>query len=152
MTTILRPTRGGEASFPNRDRVIALAKERGADLVFLYVSNVHFLDRVASPVLVDVKAELEELGEFLMAMAQECAEQAGVRAKAVVRHGEFRQALEDVIREYPEITTVVLGAAIEETSVTPPGYLKDLVQWLLHEAGVEVMVVHNGEIIEHHVP
>ena len=29
MTTILRPTRGGEVTFPNQDRAIALAKERG---------------------------------------------------------------------------------------------------------------------------
>lgn len=151
MTTILRPTRGGHASYPNQDRAIAIAKERGADLLFLYVSNVRFLDRVASPVLVDVETELEELGEFLLAMAQERAEKAGVRAEAVVRRGEFRQALEEVIREY-EVATVVLGSAAGGTSVTPPGYLEDLVQAILAETGVEVIVVHEGEIVERHIP
>jgi nucleotide-binding universal stress UspA family protein len=151
MPTILRPTRGGEASFPNQDRAIAIAKERDADLLFLYVADVHFLDRLASPVLVDVETELEEMGEFLLAMAQERAEKAGVRADTVVRRGEFRQALEQVIREH-DISTLVLGTAVGETGVTPPGYLENLVQWILHEVGIEVIVLQEGEIKEHHTP
>ncbi len=149
--TILRPTRGGEASYPNQDRVIAIAKERGADLLFLYVADVHFLDRFASPVLVDVEMELEVMGEFLLAMAQERAEKAGVRADSVVRRGDFRQALEEVIREH-EVTAVALGTAVGETAVTPPGYLEALVQAILSEIGVEVILLHEGEIVEHHKP
>lgn len=152
MTTILRPTRGGEVTFPNQDRAIALAKERGADLLLLYVSNVHFLDRVAGPVLVDIERELDELGEFLLAMAQERAEKAGVHTESVVCRGQFREALQQVLEEHEEVSAVVLGAAIEETSVTPPGYLADLIQWLLTEYGVEVILVDRGEIIEDHMP
>ena len=152
MPTILRPTRGGEASVPNRDRAIAIAKERDADLLFLYVSNVRFLNRVASAVLVDVEAELDELGEFLLAMAQEHAENAGVRAKTITRRGAFRPALEGVIKEHAEITTVVLGKATGGTGVLPSGYLEDLVQDLLSEQGVEVILVDGGEVIAHHMP
>ena len=151
MTTILRPTRGGEASYTNQDRAVALARERGADLLFLYVSNVHFLDRVASAVLVDVETELEEMGEFLLALAQERAEKAGVQAETVVRRGEFREALEDVMREY-QVSTVVLGTAIEATTVTPPGYLEELIHWIHTECGIEVILVHEGEIIKQHKP
>jgi nucleotide-binding universal stress UspA family protein len=152
MTTILRPTRGGEASYPNQDRAITLAKEREADLLLLYVANVHFLDRLAGPVIVDVETELEEMGEFLLALAQERAEKAGVRAKTLVLRGEFRKALEQVIQEYEEVTTIVLGTAAGETSVTPLGYLEDLIQWLLTKCGIEVVVVDGGEIIEHLKP
>jgi nucleotide-binding universal stress UspA family protein len=152
MATILRPTRGGEASFSNQDWAIALAKERDADLLLLYVSNVHFLDRVAGPVLVDIAAELDEMGEFLLAMAQERAEQAGVRTKSLVLRGQFREALAQAIQEHEEITTVVLGAAVEETSVTPAGYLEDLVQWCQAECGIEVFVVHQGQVVEHLEP
>ena len=152
MATILRPTRGGEASVPNQDWTIALAKERGADVLFLYVSNVHFLDRVAGPVLVDVETELEEMGEFLLAMAQERAEKAGVRAHSLVLRGQFREALAQAIQEHEEITTVVLGAAVEETSVTPAGYMEDLVQWCHTECGIEVFVVHHGQVVEHLEP
>ena len=152
MPTILRPTRGGEASSPNQDRAIAIAKERDADLLFLYVSNVHFLNRVASAVLVDVEAELDELGEFLLTMAQERAEMAGVRATTTTRRGDFRQALADVIEEHEEITMVVLGTAAGGTGVIPPGYLEDLVQELLTETGVEVILVDAGEVVGHHTP
>jgi len=152
MTTILRPTRGGESSYPNQDRAIAIAKERDADLLLLYVSNVHFLDHVAGPVLVDVETELVEMGEFLLALAQERAEQAGVRAKTLVLRGEFREVLEQVIQEHEEITTLVLGVAAGGTGVTPPGYMEDVVQWCHTECGIEVFVVDGGEIVEHHTP
>ncbi len=46
----------------------------------------------------------------------------------------------------------MLGAAIEETSVTPAGYLEEMVKSLLAEYSIEVIVVHEGEIIEHYTP
>ena len=152
MTTILRPTRGGEGSYANQERAVALAKERDADLLLLYVSNVHFLDRVAGPVLVDIEAELDEMGEFLLAMAQERAEQAGVPAKSLVLRGVFREALAQVLKEHPEVTTLVLGAAIEGTRVTPVGYMGELGEWCHAEFGIEVIVVRRGEIVEHLEP
>jgi len=151
MAMILRPTRGGEASFPNQDRAIAVAQERGADLLLLYVADVRFLDRFASAKLVDVESELEEMGEFLLAMAQERAEKAGVQAETVVRRGAFHQALQEVSQEYP-VTAVMLGAAVGDTGVTTPDFLEDLTRWILTEIGVEVLVVHEGEIVEHHKP
>jgi len=151
MAMILRPTRGGEASFPNQDRAIAVAQERGADLLLLYVADVRFLDRFASAKLVDVESELEEMGEFLLAMAQERAEKAGVQAETVVRRGAFHQALQEVSREYP-VAAVMLGAAVGDTGVITSDYLEDLTRWILTEIGVEVLVVHEGEIVEHHKP
>jgi nucleotide-binding universal stress UspA family protein len=152
MTTILRPTRGGEASYANQDRAVALAKERDADLLLLYVSNVHFLDRVAGPVIVDIETELDEMGEFLLALVQERAEKAGVRARTLVLRGQFREALKQVVQEHEEVTTVVLGSAAGGTGVTTPAYLEDLVQWCHTEVGIEVIVIDGGEIIEHHKP
>lgn len=151
MPTILCPTRGGEASFPNQDRAIAIAKEQGAGLLFLYVSNVRFLDRMASPVLVDIQTELDEVGEFVLAMAQERAEKAGIQAKTEVRRGRFRHALKEVIQDY-SVTTLVLGSAVGGTGVTTPDYLEEVTQWILTETGVEVIRVHEGEIVEHHKP
>ncbi len=151
MTTILCPTRGGQSSFPNQDRAIAIARERGTELRFLYVSNVHFLDNLASPLLVDVQTELDEMGKFMLAMAQERAEKAGVRAETVVRHGVFRQALAEVIREC-QVSAVVLGSAVEGTGLTTPDYLEELTRSVLTETGIEVILVHQGEITERHQP
>jgi nucleotide-binding universal stress UspA family protein len=98
MATVLYPTRGGDRTHRNQDRAAALAKERNARLIFLYVSNVSFLDRLGGPVRVDIlEDELDDLGEFLLAMAQERAEKSGVKTERVIRHGRFRPALADVI-------------------------------------------------------
>ena len=148
---LLCPTRGGEASYPNQDSAISLAKERGAELIFLYISNVHFLDLTAAPKVFDIEAELDEMGDFLLAMAQERAFQAGIEAAAVVRRGEFRETLKDIIEEY-QITTVVLGAAGEETGVLTEEYIDILSEELCSETGTEVIVVHQGEIVKFCTP
>ncbi len=151
MTTIVCPTRGGQSSFPNQDRAIAIARQRDAELLFLYVSNVRFLNGLASPLLVDVETELDELGEFMLVMAQERAEKAGVQAETVVRRGVFRQVLTEVVGEY-QAAAVVLGSATEGTGITTPDYLEDLARSILTETGIEVVVVQEGEIIGHHKP
>lgn len=149
MTTILCPTRGGEQSFPNQDRAIAIAKERGAELLFLYVSDIKFLERLASPILVlgDVQAELDEMGEFMLMMAQERAENQGIHADTVVRRGSFSGALADVIEER-NVTTLVLGSPVEGTASTTTSYLESLIQELTEKTGVEIILLHQGEIIE----
>lgn len=149
--TLLCPTRGGEASYPNQDQAIALAKERDAHLIFLYVSNVHFLDLTAAPKVFDIEAELDEMGDFLLAMAQERAAKAGVEADAIVRRGEFRETLLDIIAEH-NVTTVVLGAAGEETGVLTEEYIDILSEELCSETGTEFIVVHQGEIVKFCTP
>lgn len=144
--TILCPTRGGEASYPNQDSAISLAIERGADLIFLYVSNVHFLDLIAAPKVFDIEAEMDEMGDFLLTMAQERASQAGIEADAVVRRGEFRETLKDIIEVY-QVTTVVMGAAGVETGVLTEEYINTLSEELCSETGTEFIVVHQGEIV-----
>lgn len=145
MTTILCPTRGGESSIANQMYAIELAKEQGASLIFLYVTDVHFLDRVASPLLIDIEEELDELGEFMLAMAQERAEAAGVRARTVVRRGAFRDAVESVVREHA-VSTMVLGSATEGTGVTTHDLLEGLSQAIIAATGIEVILLHNGEV------
>ena len=148
MTTILYPTRGGESSYPNHDRVFSLAREQEADLVLLYVSNVHFLDRLPFRVPVElVEAEMDKLGEFLLAMVQERAKKAGVQADAEVRHGSFRQALLEVIQDR-EITTVVLGTPGGETAITSTDYLDSVIQFLKDETRVEMIMVNEGGIVQ----
>lgn len=146
MQTILFPTRGGPASYPNQDRVIALAKEEEARLVFMYVADVHFLNLGMAAVVVDVQAEIEEMGAFLLAMAQERAAEAGVDADIVVRRGVFREALATTIAEI-EADVVVLGSPVQETAVTTPAYRKELIRQVIEETGVEVLVLDGGEIV-----
>lgn len=152
MTTILYPTRGGQTSYPNQDRVIAMAKKYEATLVFLYVSDVEFLSSVARPALVDIiEDELDHMGEFLLAMAQERAAKAGWKADAEVRRGVFRKALQEVITEY-EVDILVLGAPGKEHAITTPRFLSDLMDSIVEEFSIEVIVLQEGDIIEHKKP
>jgi len=149
MTTILCATRGGEASYPNQDFAIALAKERNADLLFIYVTDVQFLNRLASPVLVDMEAEMDRLGEFLLLMAKERAEKAGVNAETVVRRGVFRGALEEVAEAH-QVSLIMLGSPAGETSITGQEYLENLAEDVWADTGIETLLVHGGEITAHH--
>jgi nucleotide-binding universal stress UspA family protein len=148
---ILCPTRGGEASFPNQDRAIAIAKENETGILFLYVSNVQFLGLTAYPVVVDIQTELEEMGEFMLAMAEERAEKAGVRAQSAVRSGVFRQELKEVIREH-EIETVVMGRSAGRSGVVTEEFLENLIEEVIRDTGVEFIVVDQGEIIGSYKP
>ena len=146
MTTILCATRGGQASFPNQDAAIALAKEREARLIFLHISNVEFLGQMASPILIDVETELEHMGEFLLAMAQERAANAGVQAEAVVKHGEFRDALCEAIEEN-EVDVVMFGSPGKQTSVLTRAYLEELAKSLTLDSELEILVLKDGEVV-----
>jgi nucleotide-binding universal stress UspA family protein len=148
---ILCPTRGGKDSYPNQDRAVALAKERGVEVLFLYITNVEFLGLTAAPILIDIEHELDEMGEFMLTMAQERAEKAGVDASTLVKHGHFHEALAEVIGEY-EIGTVVLGSSAGGTGVVSAGYIQELVDEIGGKAGIEFIVVDQGEIVSTYKP
>lgn len=148
MTMILYPTRGGDPTYYNQDRVIALAQERGADILLLYVSSVRFLDHFAAKVPLElIETELDQMGEFMLAMAQERAQASGVRAEIAIRHGDFRQAMQDIVEEHP-ITTVVLGRPARKTALTTTELIRELAQGLVEGTQLEVLVLHDGEIVE----
>lgn len=143
-TTILCPTRGGQSSYPNQDRAIELAKERDADLIFLYVSDVQFLDHTAAPKVVDIETVLDEMGDFLLTMAIERANKGGIHATGIVKRGSFRQVLIEVIRTH-SIGIVVIGKSRMDTSSLPPEYFKKLAEEIKHETGVEIVMTQESE-------
>lgn len=110
---ILCATRGGEASYRTQDAAIALSKERGDELIFLYIADYHFLDKMAAPIVVDVENEVVKMGEFLLLMAQERAAAQGVRAQVVVRQGRLRAELVAAAREL-EVDIIVLGRPVAQ--------------------------------------
>ena len=146
MGSILCPTRGGEASHANQDRAIALAKERAEDLIFLYVSDVRFLYRGSGALVGSLEDDLDEMGEFLLTMAQERAERQGVNAQQAVRRGPFEEAIQDVIKDHG-VTTVVFGTPGEEHRITSENYLRRLADRLTEELEVEVLRTENGELV-----
>ena len=150
MTVVLCPTRGGKSSIPNQQWAIQFAKERNARLIFLYVADVQFLNHLTSTLLVDIVHELDELGEFLLAMAQDRARQAGVEADTLVRQGIFREALAEVI-EKERVNTVIVGTFARGTGVTDERYLTVLAA-TVQAKGVEMLVVEAGELVQRYAP
>ena len=148
MTTILCPTRGGKESQPNQDYAIQLAMQRGADLLFLYVSDISIISRSGAPMIVDIEEEMAEMGDFLVSMAQERAEKAGIHAKTAVRSGIFSNVLREVILAN-EVSAVVLGGSHEETGTVTHERLQNLSDELGKELSVEFIVVQNGEVLFH---
>jgi nucleotide-binding universal stress UspA family protein len=141
MGKILCATRGGEASYRTQDLAIALAKERGDELLFLFVVDTHFLNRTARAVRPDVVAEeMSHMGEFLLAMAQERAQEQGVTADYLLRRGEFRGELK-AAASGEGVGLVVLGQPGGKGSAFVPADLEAFATEIEAETGVEAVIV-----------
>jgi nucleotide-binding universal stress UspA family protein len=112
MGRILCATRGGEASRRTQDAAIALAKEQGDELIFLYVADSSFLNRTAAPLVIDIESRLVKMGEFQLLMAQERAAAQEVSAQTVVRVGRLRAELVGAAREL-RVDLIVLGRPVD---------------------------------------
>ena len=115
MGLILCATRGGEASYRTQQAAIALAKDRGNEIVFLYIIDLSFLNKTASPIVVNVENELEQMGRFFLLMAKERALEEGVEVRTIIRKGIVREEIINAIIE-EGATLVVLGRPAGEQS------------------------------------
>lgn len=140
MGKILCATRGGEASYRTQDAAIALAKERGDTLVFLYVANFDFLDKTAAPIVVDVGNEVSKMGEFLLLMAQERAAAQGIVAQSVVRHGQLGAELASAAKEL-NVDLIVLGRPLGRMAIFDQAALRDFAVSLQARTEIEVRIL-----------
>ncbi len=144
MGMILCATRGGEASYPTQDTVIALTKEQGDELVFLYVADISFLNQTAAPVVVNVESRLEKLGHFQLVMAQERAAAQGIKAQAIVRTGHLRAELIAVAKEIGA-TIIVMGSSLGPDAAFEDLALQAFAADLQTETGVEVRILGKSD-------
>jgi nucleotide-binding universal stress UspA family protein len=140
MGTILCATRGGEESYGTQDAAIALAKQQGDALVFLYVVDVSFLDQTAAPLVIDVESRLEKLGRFQLKMAQERAGAQDVAAQAIVREGQLRAELVTAAHEI-SATLIVLGRSRRQTAIFEENKLQEFAADLQAATGIEVRIL-----------
>ena len=141
MGKILCATRGGEASYHTQDAAITLARERGGELLFLFVVDTRFLDRTERAVRPDVVAEeMRRMGEFLLVMAQERAQKQGVSAEYLLHEGELRGELKAVALE-EGVGLVILGWPVGEESVFQMTALERLAEEIEQETGIETRVL-----------
>ena len=144
MGMILCATRGGEASYPTQDAVIALSKEQGDELAFLYVADVSFLNQTAAPLVVDVESRLEKLGQFQLVMAQERAAAMGIKAQAIVRTGHLRAELIAVAEEIGA-DIIVMGSSLGPDAAFEDVALQAFAADVQTETGVEVRILGKSD-------
>ena len=126
MSLVLCVTQGGETGTRVENEAIALAKDRGELLVFLYVADISFLNKIAVRVLRRLAMqEIVKIGRFILAMAVERALAGSVKAEAVVRSGRPGEVLSRIVREM-DATTVVLESLASETRVVEGVELEQL--------------------------
>lgn len=140
MGKILCATRGGEASYRAQDQAISLARQRDDSLIFLYVIDTHFLDKTAAPIVVDVGNQLQAMGEFLLAMAQEKAESQGVPVRCICRPGQVRDEIKAVARD-EQVDIVVLGRPAGEANAFAMEELKAFAAEIEFETNSQVVIV-----------
>ena len=144
MGMILCATRGGEASYPTQDAVIALAKDQGDELAFLFVADISFLNQTAAPLVVDVESSLVKLGKFQLVMAQERAAAQGILAQTIVRTGDLKAEMISVAKEF-DATLIAMGRSLGPDAVFENVALIAFATDLQTETGVEVRVLGKSD-------
>jgi hypothetical protein len=139
MAKILCAIRGGEESQRLQDIAIQRAKERGEQIVFLYVVNTEFLDTASASLRESVTLEMEKLGDFLLLMAQERAKKEGVVAEPLLQHGYLQPEIKAAASQ-PEITTVLLGVPGERGNFSMES-LQATAKEIEDEYKVEVLIM-----------
>lgn len=140
MGRILCATRGGEASYRTQDAAIALAKERGDELIFLFVADISFLNQIAAPLVVDIESRLVKMGRFQLTIAQERAREQGLETQIIVRPGKLRAELVTAARELGA-DLIILGRPLDRDAVFDDTALGALATSLQSVTGVEVRIL-----------
>jgi nucleotide-binding universal stress UspA family protein len=134
---IVCATRGGEGSEPTIERAIALARERGLRLTFLYIADLEFMRRAPTGHVSLAAEELRKMGEFIMMTLVEQAQAGGVEADFAVREGRFEaQLLRYLVETRP--ATLILGCPQPDTCLLEPAILSRVAQEVEEQTGVQV--------------
>jgi nucleotide-binding universal stress UspA family protein len=142
MGLIVCATRGGEAGRRTQERAVALAKERGDELVFLCVFDPAFAGNLSDALTEALVKEQQWLGRTLMNVAQSRARKRGVNAGAVIRSGPVLENIVDFVRESCA-STLVIGEPKVDSALS--AFELDTVQscadQMVDDTGIEVVVV-----------
>jgi nucleotide-binding universal stress UspA family protein len=93
MSGIVCAIRGGPDSQVTIAEAIALARETGLPLYFLYVVNLDFMSHTTSTRVHTISEEMHQMGEFILLAAQAQASAQGITAEGVVRRGSVAQEI-----------------------------------------------------------
>jgi len=146
MSGVICAIRGGPSSQGTILHAIRMAKDTGLPLYFLYVVNLDFLARTESSRTRVISKEMHEMGEFILCSAQATAEEHGLPAECVVRHGEVTEEIIGLAQEL-NADYIVLGRpeGVQEEDVFTLERLKQFGERLSKESGAEVVITEREE-------
>jgi nucleotide-binding universal stress UspA family protein len=146
MGPIVCATRGGEAGRRTQERAIALAKERGTELIFLCVFDPNFAGSLSKALSAAVVEEQQWLGRSLVSVAQARAQEQGVEAGAVVLSGVILDSIVAFLCESGASTLVIGEAKIDSAlSAFRHGMVQSCARHVEQNTNVEVVVVTPAE-------
>lgn len=140
MTGIVCAIRGGPNSQPTIDKAISLSQDKNQQIYFLYVVNLDFLVHTEigrSQIFYD---QLDQMGEFILLMAQEQAKGKNVSAEGIIKHGQVREEIIGLAKEV-QANYVVLGVpqGEEENDVFIKGKIGEYGKRIETETGAKVI-------------
>jgi nucleotide-binding universal stress UspA family protein len=142
MGLIICATRGGEAGRRTQERAIALAKERGDELVFLCVFDPASAGSLSDALSEAVVQEQQWLGRTLMNVAQSRARKQGVDAHAVVRSGPVVENIERFVLESCASMLVIGRPKVDSPlSTLRLDNVQSCADQMVDQMGIEVVVV-----------
>ena len=141
MGPIVCATRGGEACRRTQEQAVALARERGAELIFLFVVDPESVGPCGPELAAVIEDEMNRMATSLLRIAQARAREQGVEREIAVRQGPLRQAIEDFLGEVGA-SLLVIGAPCTCVidSVFEPQDIHPFAEAIAEATGVEVTV------------
>ena len=110
---VLCSVRGGKRSAKTFERAVAIALERHASLVLLYIVDVDFLGYATVARGKLMVSELMETGRFALSVLAEKAENQGiVDVKTVIREGRIEDVISEVAQQ-TQATQLIIGHPVK---------------------------------------
>lgn len=146
MSGIVCAVRGGPQSKPTINKSIELAKLTDLTVHFLYVVDLDFLSHSSSSRVATITSEMDQMGEFILLVAQEKAESLDIVADGTVRHGKVREEIISYCREI-QADYVILGQphTRREENVFTRDLLHEFIERLEEESGAKVVLASRSK-------
>jgi nucleotide-binding universal stress UspA family protein len=146
MSGIVCAVRGGPASRPTIEKAIALAKNSGLALYFVYVVNIDFLDHTIISRVQTISKQMQQMGEFILLTARANASSKGIEAQGVVRHGNVPAEISAQCHEVQADYLVIGRPQFHlDDSLFTEALLDEFIQRVEEQTGAKVVLPEASE-------
>ncbi len=146
MNCIVCATRGGEGSRAVQLAAIERAKQLNKDLVFLFVADVAFQERVEETLQTAVREELIWMGNVMLQIAKLRAGARNTDVRLVVKVGKVREEIERFLQD-SHADLLLLGAPRgTTTTVFGDDAIEKFAHTIQEDTNIPVEVIRPEEV------